>query len=1316
MLHNTLIYMLAVAVVFTTYYVIVRMYAAGHGVLFGRVLLAPPAKWATLRLLKRYAGRGMVAWITVLDSVGRSGDPSILHLASYSNDCPGDEVVEEIRELGFYESLTILYSRGCRLPERIVEEAVRFHRLAGQLRYLEAYGYTPHRPLIASVYCGKRVIELWDGFETITSRGLSEMAVNRLYASINPEGIGAAIGAGLVVSYGCKGGLDASRLLRIIFPEIPASAIALSHHLGIRGSRAEVVGRAALEAIRIASEIGESTSLNIPSWLSPPPESRVKCSIGHGTIVVTDSPRASCPTWSPYMLYPGDEKPTDLPLEAWIALKSLAYRRGDYKSLLSMDWDPSWLKELARTIPSYLKESDEPPSQGGFQVRVEDAGELRLSRYHVYFDCTRPVKVCAEKAGLEPPRTVKVKPKVASPSIILRGPLEAVEVARDLWGGGPTLYVTPSDLMSVLASRNLGLHLVSSPSDVDDWMDYGGDAVTSWSNLLKLPWLRNISPRIVLIYPEAFPGRPNTVGGVVEWVRLLSSEVSSLMVSRLAYFQDSTLVGEARVPDTGSIEFDGEEFLREAEEVFSEFWKGYGLRSYQRMIIKALLEMIIKRPKQPVYTILPTGSGKSAIFQVAGVIGKRLGYGGYILVVSPLRALMRDQVDNARRRGFIAERIDASVTGRRKRLILTAARMGALDILYVTPERFMDEEFSKLLVESPPALIVLDEAHTLARWGPSFRPSYLHAAKLIADLRVSEDWPPVALFTATAPQDIVMESLVSIGVHMAKTVHVILDNEEGYEFPEEGALIFRGPVVRPELVFEVVRAREGAKRVDQAAGVVRELANWSSSLKEPWVGVVYTGFVKRTKREWENADQLADLLSEKTGFSTISYHGQLSSRERRLRENMVYEASSGKRDPIIVVATKAFGMGIDIPNIRWVLHFTASDSVEDYYQEVGRAGRDGGMARIVAFYDPVDFEDRIRMARAQRTTPSSIAITYNSIYKLWEAIRERTGGSPTIVMPANSIHPETLGLKTVSVLQRLGYLDYWSVRASLTGYKFRGGEDPSDYLPWYTDLGGGIVIGPRTDLRGIADKLPLQIKRCSGLTATYRPLAIKVGPVTLSTGECREYIPVETNGVRSIIVNLSLDRSHKSILYFPPDEHRYIVTSMWSEEERVEELHNLLESVFEASRKSRELANQLMRTRLEEYFAKPRTMARIDPPASLFGVRTACPTINECLDDIVRTLIRASEWISDRGVTLAVQNEEWSDAIIRRYTSLTGKPFRGRWKGTYSRIVGMSRNGWIRLMDYGFIVLVVRGSPRPSVLIDRLRGYPYHALFIYNKA
>ena len=1163
------------------------------------------------------------------------------------------------------------------------------------------------------MYCSDGIVAYWNGGKVYSAESLPVKARARIMDQLDPLAVGQADGAGMVASWSCDGdgAIDAAEIISVAYPEIPPSAKALSYHLGFEGPPAQVVGLALTASLSIIARLGRLRDLGLPQWLShlagrdPPP-----CQLEEGTVIVTDNPRASCPTWSP--LYPRPERvPRGTDPRVVVAVESLSLRRGDWRQALEWARLREWGGSLREAIEKSLSPAGDPPVEGGFQVRPSDARYARLSRYRVSYECSRPLVDCALEAGLKPGKPPRVRFEVHQLSQALRGVHEAVAaVIRDWPLEGRGLVVVPSRLAARIAGESLELRVLDEPWSVDSWGS--GWAVIAWEDLLSMPWTASHAENIVLVYPEAYPGAPQGASRAREWLQWMASQYSGRLVSRLAYNLAEGLVGGGEIPRVEARVPRREWILEEARRAFSRHWGGLSLRPYQEEIIAAIVEMGLMRPGQPVYVILPTGSGKSAIFQVAGQVLKGLGLGGYTLVVSPLRALMRDQVEGARRRGFRAGRVDASVSGGKRRLTYREASMGLLDVVYVTPERFMDEGFTKLLVSSPPALAVLDEAHTLARWGPSFRPAYLHAARLIADLRSTDGWPPVAFFTATSPPETVAEVLGSIGSSPGRIVRVELSSKPTYEWPETGALVFQGPVIREEISFTVEPAPEGEERVEHSVRVIEKLSSWARSVSDPWVGVVYTGYVKRTRKVWENADELAEMIAERTGIRALSYHGQLPAGERRRREDEIYKASS-EGPPLIVVATKAFGMGVDIPNIRWVLHFTASESIEDYYQEVGRAGRDGKPAIAYTLYNSLDFEERLRLVRAQRTTPSIVATTYNTIYNLWARIRKETGGSPEIVLPREAIHPDPVNMKALNTLQSLGYLDYWGVRGTLTAYKFHRGEDPSDYLPWYMDLGGRIVVGPREKIGGAAEELSLQVYKCK-LWSEHRPLAIIAGDKKVETGECKDPVRVSTSNTGIVVVNMSLDRDHAPIRVFPPVEYAHIVRGMWSDEEKLESLRSLLEQAI-AYRKSPEEQDRIVKEGIRRYFEAQPLHRPGDPPGVL-GTRMACPSLWDCLEDLASVVKTVSDWLGQRAVTLAVQDEDKAGELVRRLSGILEAPFQGRWKGAYRRVVNASRKGPLALMDHGFIVAVLRATGRKSILIDRLEGYPYHALFMYSRA
>ena len=299
--------------------------------------------------------------------------------------------------------------------------------------------------------------------------------------------------------------------------------------------------------------------------------------------------------------------------------------------------------------------------------------------------------------------------------------------------------------------------------------------------------------------------------------------------------------------------------------------------------------------------LMPTGGGKSITFQVPA-----LAKDGTCIVITPLIALMKDQVEHLRHRGIRAAAIYSGLTREEIVTILENCIFGDIKILYVSPERLSSELFQTKLRHIRVSFITVDEAHCISQWGYDFRPSYLQ----IANIRKLLPGIPVLALTATA------------------TPAVVQDMQEKLGFPSNPG-IFKMSFERKNLAYVVRRATD--KR--------EQLIHILNSLKGP--AIVYARSRKRTK-------EMADLLSE-AGISSTFYHAGLDTAVKDERQK------AWQQDQVrVMVATNAFGMGIDKPDVRLVIHIDCPDSIEAYFQEAGRAGRDGRKAYAVLLYNDAD--------------------------------------------------------------------------------------------------------------------------------------------------------------------------------------------------------------------------------------------------------------------------------------------------------------------------------------------------------------------------
>lgn len=327
---------------------------------------------------------------------------------------------------------------------------------------------------------------------------------------------------------------------------------------------------------------------------------------------------------------------------------------------------------------------------------------------------------------------------------------------------------------------------------------------------------------------------------------------------------------------------------------------GYdSLRTGQEELINGILA------GHDVLGIMPTGAGKSLCYQLPALMLK-----GITLVISPLISLMSDQVKALNQAGVHAAYINSSLTENQIRIALSYASQGRYKIIYVAPERLNTPRFLDFACNADISMLTVDEAHCISQWGQDFRPSYLEIAGFLTRLPRR---PIVSAFTATATERVKNDIVASLELNNPVTMVTGFD--------------------RPNLFFRVVTRKGGSQKDNSIINYVKKHEDES--------GIIYCA----TKK---NVDKLYTLLNEQ-GISVGRYHAGLSNDERKQnQEDFTYDRIR------VMVATNAFGMGIDKSNVRYVLHYNMPQSLEYYYQEAGRAGRDGEEAECVLFFSKQD--------------------------------------------------------------------------------------------------------------------------------------------------------------------------------------------------------------------------------------------------------------------------------------------------------------------------------------------------------------------------
>ncbi|HRE62143.1 MAG TPA: ATP-dependent DNA helicase RecQ [Ferruginibacter sp.] len=360
--------------------------------------------------------------------------------------------------------------------------------------------------------------------------------------------------------------------------------------------------------------------------------------------------------------------------------------------------------------------------------------------------------------------------------------------------------------------------------------------------------------------------------------------------------------------------------LREPGEILKKYWGYTSFRPVQKEIIETVLG------KKDVLALLPTGGGKSICFQVPV-----LAMEGICLVVSPLIALIKDQVENLNKRGIPALAIYSGMPFFEVKKTLQNAAYGNFKFLYVSPERLETALFLEYLPAIKPCLIAVDEAHCISQWGYDFRPPYLR----IANLRTELPGVPVIALTASA------------------TPEVQKDICDKLLFPDN-AVKFSQAFARPNLSYSVFSPESKEVKVKQVLDNV------------PGTSIIYCRSRKLTQ-------QVAGLLQQ-YGINASFYHAGLSNEERTQRQNDWLNNSTR-----VMVCTNAFGMGIDKPDVRTVIHYNLPDCLENYYQEAGRAGRDGKKAYAILLYQNEEITALVQQADIRYPMPEEIKKIYTAL-------------------------------------------------------------------------------------------------------------------------------------------------------------------------------------------------------------------------------------------------------------------------------------------------------------------------------------------------
>ncbi len=409
--------------------------------------------------------------------------------------------------------------------------------------------------------------------------------------------------------------------------------------------------------------------------------------------------------------------------------------------------------------------------------------------------------------------------------------------------------------------------------------------------------------------------------------------------------------------------------MKEPVNVLNKYFGFDSFRGEQEKIINRLVDV-----NKHSLVIMPTGGGKSLCYQIPALC-----FEGGTIVVSPLIALMQDQVDALRKKNIPAGFINSTLSKSERELRLEEFLSGKIKILYVTPERFRKQDFVEKIKRANISLLAVDEAHCISEWGHDFRPDYSR----LGEFRELLNNPLTIALTATATHDVQMDIIDKLNIKM------------------EDIKVFHQGIERPNLRLETVDIFDEKDKLKEILSVIEKFSG---------SGIIYFALI-------QTLEKYSQLLSDK-GIKHKLYHGKLPD---KMRKQMQRDFISGKEN--LILATNAFGMGIDKPDIRFVIHAEVPSSVEAYYQEIGRAGRDGKDSLCMLLYNQDDLYTQMEFIKWSNPD----ANFYSALYDLLKRdlhIVNSAGGLEHLREQMNFKNRKDFRIETaLGLLERYGVIE-----------------------------------------------------------------------------------------------------------------------------------------------------------------------------------------------------------------------------------------------------------------------------------------------------